>query len=50
MSYVVIRDWRQADDLIRLARAPCRPGDRGDLSAYVEFERMARKCDKVNAP
>jgi len=41
MGPTVVRDWAEAAILVRAARRPDGPGDTGNPTAYVEFERLA---------
>lgn len=43
MGYAVLRDYREARDLIIAARAPPSPGVPGDEEAYVELEALCVK-------
>jgi hypothetical protein len=43
MGYAVVRDYKEAAELIEVARKPKKPGDPGDKVAYVELQRLASK-------
>jgi hypothetical protein len=43
MGYAVVRDYKEAGELIEVARKPKSPGDPGDQAAFVELAQLASK-------